>query len=1603
MNRALLPREFNPSVLLGYWDFDGEPLATVNNLTWSLGDRLRRTVANILLFCPTCTLRTPTITLGPSRAPIKSLSAPWIFHITKSVEVNLGPFSFLCLNNDTLTTVPCSYTGYNLDTLTVLTQTTAGLTTPAYGVPITTSMNISYEPFPFLLAANRGLDAFNWSISSSSSPGTPFGTANVRLYNPPNDNMVSPLNATNQVRAVIRVAPGNKPSVITLPCFSLVGAQPRPFIISAPKSAKLYQMATTLSSNGSFIIYPSNDQILNCDQSVSNYPWISPECYLQGNSQSVYYVPMADPSLPAPTDLFINYSCGLPEQYLMMNPVAVNISATSMVADNQLSFDPSSVGPNPFALYFDGAYTHAVTNTNDKPLEVAAISIWVRPDLNPVYDANATSYSETRTLVQLFPRSAGLTHQTEILLVRNASSYPNYFCVVNNYNTLDSSLPTGFLSLSSYAGNSSSPLAIEPSIWTNIIVTQSPASSSSSLIYIDGSRAAQGAFGTISPPSQIHFGTSAQFDPPVRSTSYMGSIDDFSLWSSPFTPYEALTLQFSSISTNNSDLVAYWDMNEGVGFSATDAVNSFILVPQSSFSDSNASTTSQAQAMPAWVWPVDLTFDLIVTSINSPQVITLDAYAGSPAENWKLGVYITNLPKNGILYQVPQNFTATSLADTTFKEVNFGLSRKKNADQNEFSYANELRLARDVKSMNLSDPNFIATLTPIKSAFAVSPSLSISFLWAKSVVGVSSSRAAPPGSSSWNATNILGAPSWWISTAENDTDDSSSSRFGSSSTNGWTQRSPSGSEDYDGQDDDAEEEGENEDGEGDNHFDRYEYERQKMLEEEMMRLRERLWKMEIEKQRALEQQQHQEKERYSQHKRPSGRHARGLSRQQSAFEFPLIPDRYAFPVARVVPPASENASSNRKITSIAASMQEEDDDTSSNLVSQNSPVYGENPRSWSPASDCAAAGNDLEYIELEFEAMLYISRVEIFQNLFSGAVTRIASWDYSAKTWRTLYSGSATEPRTVYTTFTPAISTYPSFRSNRIRIELDTCTYLGWYEIEAVRITGTKSLPEGVITDPLSRVIYVPSSSLPGTDSFTYSASSSPLGLSTASPSFSFDLQIGQVTPAPVVYTQTLDVQARDFTLIHLMATLSDSSSAAIQRVVSQLPERGTLYNAAQRGDGSFYPTSELTTNSTDIIISNADGYLFYKSPDVCKFQFSHFQYYATSQGERSSTATITVNSLCAPSYRNYARWLSVILLVLVILAIIAAALFGVYAFVERKQRAIEADRHQVLIAISVAACVSYASLFFEFAPATAGYCLAKLWMLHIGTTALVAAALALILIRWTDFSSQALRSANREASSIPIAALILASLVMAIEIIQLIIFSAIDMPYIKTITSQDNPAASVALCVAPRFPYTLLVINKAVWLVAVFVIACILLSVSTSGRSSYTFLLFSSVTGVVAGLAFIIAIYSTKSPAVILTLNVLALVIPISLFIGALFLAHIFYRRTNKIQNVVETTEFGLQPITSPKTAARNKANPQLTDTVANVQMTLDMNNHSVDKSVASLLDTVQIKEREIATLKRKLLKRHYKIRELQQKLTETNESSNMQMFGSGPPEYTE
>jgi len=1371
MQRGLLASELSTTTeLLSYWNMDKEPLNYPNSTELTIIDVVsgnNGTFISILDLDVLPRTRFPPATLGPSTAPLLTEDGIWFVHINGTAAMSF-PFRYLCLDAAALNPISCAYPANKTITsfptagqLYAVNSSSSQQTALYSGTNTTILDTLSYQPIAFLLNANNGFDSFRWSVSNSS-------VALVQLYAAP----FSGYSTRNQSMGFDNptvTATSDFASPIILGCGSTLGERPRIVITSAPATGQMLQITPPpMNLNPSIPINATASvQIIPCPD-LSN---ISPNCIVSHPGGAILYQPLM--SIQPFLNLSLSYAClSSPSSGYSANQT-IHINWSTHAISAQIPFVPTMVGPNPYALQFDGQWT-TMTASMPPNIPVSAISLWVQPRLNPVFDVT-TGYLEIQTVLQMFPTAGSTNYPFEMLLHRNASSYPNFFLIVNQFNLDNTTAPVGAISISTY----SSSLWIQPNIWTNILLTLSSGSQGAAVLYLDGSPVTATTLGTVSSPATIQLGSSLT----NSNLSFSGTMDEFTLWSKPLGAFDILAMQYEAVAPYSTGLEAYWSFNEGLGSAAYDAVRHVSMTPN---------VPANPAQMPMWVAPMGLTFSSIETSATTPQIITLATHSTPYAEKWQLGIYLSELPTNGFLYQLPLN---CSLIEAALL-------------QNSSSFS-----------------TIISQLDPISNTFSTTNAqMPMVRHWASTVLNVSSCREAPVGTSYWNSSEILGPPSWW-----------------------------------------------------------------------------------------------------------------GVAN---------IDDE----VTLITPP------------------------------------YGDSTQSWCPEAECATP--DPEWIELTFVEALYIRRVEIFQNLRPGAVTKILAWDEHVLDWRVLYAAEAKNPLPVYSTLRPYFCSYTSFKSDTIRIELNPCAYPGWTEIEAVRVHGSRELPPGVVSHPLGKVLYVPDRETPGSDKVSYTASPCPFTLPTASPSFTYQMFVAGVSAIPLAYSLSVDVTARAMTRVTLPGYSPSASNPPIQRVISRLPAKGQLYNAISNNKGELIPGSQIQ-GSGDLLISNADGIIFFSSPSDCTYNMTTFNYYVTSEGVKSSVAIITINSLCSPSFLNYRRWLAVVLFVLLLLAIAFAVGFGLYAFVNRKKKPWEADRPPLLVIAAVGAFITYISLLFELAPVTVQWCIGRTWMLHIGTTMIVASALAQALFKWHDFTSLALMNArpSTSTSQLPPSVVICFLLALAIELTQLIIYTIVDKPRVKVSLSYDNSAVSVATCQHLHSSNIYLLINKAVWLLVTIVVTCILFSVAPTTPPTTISLLASSFFGLLCGVGFMVAIARTQSPNILLLLNVLAILLPITVYLVASCFGK-FQKSTSAKQTAVETTEFGLQTIVPQKISSRQKSSTPMSDAASAVP-----SNHSVDKSITALMDTVQNKEREIAVLKRKLLKRHYRIRELQQKLSETAESS-MQMY---------
>ncbi|MGB3944707.1 MAG: hypothetical protein WBK88_07945, partial [Methanothrix sp.] len=116
------------------------------------------------------------------------------------------------------------------------------------------------------------------------------------------------------------------------------------------------------------------------------------------------------------------------------------------------------------------------------------------------------------------------------------------------------------------------------------------------------------------------------------------------------------------------------------------------------------------------------------------------------------------------------------------------------------------------------------------------------------------------------------------------------------------------------------------------------------------------------------------------------------------------------------------------------------------------PDHGDIETAWAPLDEDAG----IEWLDLEYEVPILITRVEIYETYNPGAVIGLEIYDREGGR-HLAWEGSMEPARTARIS---TIDIDPGFPSDRIRIILDTRRVPGWNEIDAVALIGSRSLPQ---------------------------------------------------------------------------------------------------------------------------------------------------------------------------------------------------------------------------------------------------------------------------------------------------------------------------------------------------------------------------------------------------------------------------------------------------------------------------------------------------------------------------------------------------------------
>ena len=187
-------------------------------------------------------------------------------------------------------------------------------------------------------------------------------------------------------------------------------------------------------------------------------------------------------------------------------------------------------------------------------------------------------------------------------------------------------------------------------------------------------------------------------------------------------------------------------------------------------------------------------------------------------------------------------------------------------------------------------------------------------------------------------------------------------------------------------------------------------------------------------------------------------------------------------------------------------------------------VYGDSSQAWCPStrtgtSSYAEGGDEYlrfafdsarsyvengytEFIEVTFATAVYATSIEIGEPSGMGSIVRIKALDAVTGRWYTMWEAPDGEGdprvqyrgrlRAEYRIFRPLPICATTFKTDTIRLELDTRTVTDWNELDYVQLTGAAVLPAGVLPDGTRVVLYVPEPDAFGDDAFTYTLSDCP-------------------------------------------------------------------------------------------------------------------------------------------------------------------------------------------------------------------------------------------------------------------------------------------------------------------------------------------------------------------------------------------------------------------------------------------------------------------------------------------------------------------------------
>ncbi|GMI24151.1 hypothetical protein TrCOL_g9603 [Triparma columacea] len=262
---------------------------------------------------------------------------------------------------------------------------------------------------------------------------------------------------------------------------------------------------------------------------------------------------------------------------------------------------------------------------------------------------------------------------------------------------------------------------------------------------------------------------------------------------------------------------------------------------------------------------------------------------------------------------------------------------------------------------------------------------------------------------------------------------------------------------------------------------------------------------------------------------------------------------------------------------------------------------------WDPAVSLATSGFT-EYIEVEFDAAVFLSDIEVGIVRGCGCVVRMVAKNSQNNNEMVIYNekadlkcdaedGLARLTNTINRFSPPSLCNTP-FAMDRVRIEIDTTSVPDWNEIDYVKVTGYELPPAGVLPPGVTEVTYKPDTNFFGQDKFAFRSTDCGYHSDTVSELAEVIVNVEGVADDPVVRTIHVEASPENATQtidVNAFVTNLDGKKLTVEfpilPTIGSLKVHGTMQTVTSSDmydldSTTFYYTVEtFPEDDTDVIV----------------------------------------------------------------------------------------------------------------------------------------------------------------------------------------------------------------------------------------------------------------------------------------------------------------------------------------------------------------------------------------------------------------------------------